>query len=199
MVRLLPTPAASFLSCSCPGFYASALPCILCILWVSTGSCSAWHACSPPHHFTWLTYFFVSQFSCPLLQSSPDSSPARLGYLPLHKLPCFKSHGTPCWKWFLWLAFHCLYYHNHIQWLAWRTLPLCLTVKCLCLVQGEMICPSHLWTEEINTPLLKVRHFSWRCFCQTEDPFTSLPHCLSLSILPSNFSSSLLLVLSIPW
>ena len=34
-----------------------------------------------------------------------------------------------CWKLLLWLAFHCFYYYNHTQCLAWRTLPLCLTVN----------------------------------------------------------------------
>ena len=47
--------------------------------------------------------------------------------------------------------------------------------------------------EEINT-LLKAGH-SLGDFCKTEDPFTLLPHCISLSILPFNFSSSLLLFL----
>ena len=32
-------------------------------------------------------------------------------------------------------------------------------------------------------------------FCKTEDPFTLLPHCISLSILPFDFSSSALLSL----
>ena len=32
-------------------------------------------------------------------------------------------------------------------------------------------------------------------FCKPGDPFTVLPHCLSLSVLPFDFSSSLLLSL----
>ena len=34
-----------------------------------------------------------------------------------------------CCKLFLWLAFHCSCYYNHTQWLVWRTLLFCLTVK----------------------------------------------------------------------
>ena len=37
-------------------------------------------------------------------------------------------------------------------------------------------------------------HFNFQrleMFCKTEDPFTLLPHCLSFSILPFDFDSSL--------
>ena len=40
--------------------------------------------------------------------------------------------------------------------------------------------------EEINTLLLKAGH-SPGDFSKTEDPFTLLPHCISLSILPFDF------------
>ena len=39
------------------------------------------------------------------------------------------------------------------------------------------------------------RHIPLEMFCKTEDSFTLLPHCISLSILLFDFSSSLLLSL----
>ena len=49
--------------------------------------------------------------------------------------------------------------------------------------------------EEINTLLLKAGH-SLGDFSKTEDPFTLLPHCISLSILPFDFRTLVSLLLS---
>ena len=63
-------------------------------------------------------------------------------------------------------------------------------LKCLCSAHGERFVPAHLWTEEIHTPLLNAGHSlgnsspDWR-------PSHFIPHFISLSILPFDFSSSL--------
>ena len=62
---------------------------------------------------------------------------------------------TPCWKLFLWLAFHFFYYYNHTQCVAWKTLTLCLTFYQL--IQRWFV-HAHLWIEEINTLLPKAGH-----------------------------------------
>ena len=74
---------------------------------------------------------------------------------------------TPCCKLFLRLAFCCFYYYNHTHRLAWKTLPLCLTVNYSAFVQlmEREFFPAHLWREEINTPLPKAGH-SWRRFAR---------------------------------
>ena len=67
-------------------------------------------------------------------------------------------------------------------------------LKCLCSAHGERFVPAHLWTEEIHTPLLNAGHSlgnsspDWR-------PSHFIPHFISLSILPFDFSSSLSLSL----
>ena len=98
---------------------------------------------------------------------------------------------TPCCKLFLRLAFCCFYYYNHTHRLAWKTLPLCLTVNYSAFVQlmEREFFPAHLWREEINTPLPKAGH-SLGDVSQDWRPFTLPPHGLSLSILPFDFSSS---------
>ena len=58
----------------------------------------------------------------------------------------------------------------------------------------ERLNNNKLWIEEINTPLLRLA-IPLEMFCKTEDPFTLLPHCTSLSILPFDFSFSLFLSL----
>ena len=65
-------------------------------------------------------------------------------------------------------------------------------LKCLCSAHGEIVCPCPPVNRGDNTLLLKAGHPS-EMFYKTEDPFTLLPHCISLSILNFDFSSSLLL------
>ena len=95
---------------------------------------------------------------------------------------------TPCWKLFLWLAFHFFYYYNHTQCVAWKTLTLCLTFYQL---MQRWFVHAHLWIEEINTLLPKAGHSlgdvlqDWRPFYFTASPslFCLLPlatHCFSL-------------------
>ena len=68
-------------------------------------------------------------------------------------------------------------------------------LKCFCSAPGEIVCPAHLWIEEVNTPFPRAGHSLGDVFRETENPFTLLPHWISLSILPFDFSSSLLLSL----
>ena len=46
------------------------------------------------------------------------------------------------------------------------------------------------WEKRLTHPFQRLAIFL-EMFFKTEDPFTFLPHCLSLSILPFDFSSSL--------
>ena len=101
---------------------------------------------------------------------------------------------TPCWKPFLWLAFCFSCYYNHTQWLAWRTLPFCLTVKHLCSAQADSLALPTCEYKRLTHPLQRLATVL-EMFCKTEGAFTLLPNCLSLSILPFDFSSSLLLSL----
>ena len=67
-------------------------------------------------------------------------------------------------------------------------------LKCLCLAHGETLVPAHLWIEEINTSLLKAGHSPGDAL-QDWRPFHFTSHCISLSILPFDFNSSLILFL----
>ena len=63
-------------------------------------------------------------------------------------------------------------------------------LKYLCSAPGEVVCPcSPVDRRDEHTP-----SESWT-FYKTENPFTLPPHCISLSIQPFEFSSSLLLSL----
>ena len=77
-----------------------------------------------------------------------------------------------------------------------RTLPLCLTGNWRAFIQPveRWSDSAHLWTEKINYPFQRLSlpgdvFQDWRPFLLT--------HCLSLSILPFDFSSSLPLPLSL--
>ena len=101
---------------------------------------------------------------------------------------------TPCWNYFfdlLFIAFVITIIYNS---LPQRTLPLCLTVKlkCLCLAHRKIIwpCPP-VKKKRLTHPFQRLA--LPRDVQQVWTPlFTLLPHCLSLSILLSDFFSLLL-------
>ena len=104
---------------------------------------------------------------------------------------------TPCWNYFfdlLFIAFVITIIYNS---LPQRTLPLCLTVKlkCLCLAHRKIIWPCPPVKKKRLTHPFQRLVIPLEMFCKTEDPFTLFPHCVSLSILSFDFSSSLLLSL----
>ena len=106
---------------------------------------------------------------------------------------------TPCWNHFfnlLFIVFVIIIIYNS---LLQRTLPLCLTVKCLYSAHREIIWPCspvniYNRKKRLTQPFRRL-DIPLEMFCKTEEPFTLLPHCPSLSILPFDFSSSLLLSL----
>ena len=84
-------------------------------------------------------------------------------------------------------------YYNRIQWLAWRTLPLFLTVnKSACVqLRERWFIPAYLWIEEINIPLLRAGHSlpgglkTLSLYFPIASPslfylLTSVPHCKAL-------------------
>ena len=56
--------------------------------------------------------------------------------------------------------------------------------------RGDWQATVHVVAKELDMIPLAI---PLETFCKTEDPFTLLPHCLSLSVLPFDFSSPLLL------
>ena len=94
------------------------------------------------------------------------------------------------------ISLTCFYCYNHTQWLAWRTLPLCLSVNQSAFVQllERQFVLAHLWIEEVNT-LSKGWTLPWRCFAilktfslyfPTESPsllclLTLVPYCFFFS------------------
>ena len=101
---------------------------------------------------------------------------------------------TPCWNCFFDLLSLLLLLQSYTMACLKGPCPSAWLLKCLCSVHREIIwpCPfvSGCKKEEINTPLPKAGP-SWRCFARLKTLFTWFPHCLSPSILPFDFSSSL--------
>ena len=104
---------------------------------------------------------------------------------------------------FPWLAFCCFYYYNQysMAYYYWYSM-VCLEdptplfdckLKCLCSALGETVssCPP---VNRLTHPFQGLA-IPLEMFGKMEDPFTWLPHCLSLSVLPFDFSSSLFLSL----
>ena len=103
---------------------------------------------------------------------------------------------TPCWKLFLWLAFHCLYYYSSYT-MACLEVPASLLDCKLKFSSWRQFVPDHLWIQEINTSLPKAGHSlgdvleDWRPFHFTSPtaspslfcPLTLVPHCFFLSDL----------------
>ena len=144
-------------------------------------------------HFHWTTFTHNIQ-QCPSYVSYCSS--LAFIYLIAGSVAGRKPILTPCWKPFLWLAFGHLYYYNHTQWLAWRTLPSAwLETKVPLFSSGsDNLSPPTCEQERLTYPFQKLAIFL-EMFCKAEDPFNLIPHCLSLFILPFDFSSSLLLSL----
>ena len=82
---------------------------------------------------------------------------------------------------------------------VWATREALCKLKCHCSAHRDIFwpCPpmnSYNKKKRLTHPF-KGQPFPLEMFWETEDPFNLLPHCLSLSILSFDFSSSLLLSL----
>ena len=107
---------------------------------------------------------------------------------------------TLCWNCFFDLLSLLLLLQSYIIACHKGPCPSAWLLKCLCSAHREITWPctfvSGCKKEEINTSLPKAGP-SWRCFARLKTLFTWLPHCLSPSILPFDFSSSLFFSLSL--
>ena len=98
---------------------------------------------------------------------------------------------TPCWKLFLWLAFHCLYYYSSYT-MACLEVPASLLDCKLKFSSWRQFVPDHLWIQEINTSLPKAGHSlgdvleDWRPFHFTSPSASPSLFCL-LTLVPLCF------------
>ena len=120
-------------------------------------------------HFHWTTFTHNIQ-QCSLYVSCCSS--LVFIYLLAESVAGRKPILTPHWKLFLWLAFGCLYYYNHTQWLAWRTLPSAWleTNVPLFSSRSHSLFPLICEQERLTYPFQRLA-ILLEMFCKTEDPF----------------------------